>query len=138
MDAQNLQENLYDFETSKLLKELGFDEECRDYYSADEDDCGTMPNLEGVNWNQNVNFISAPTWWQVKQWLWEKHKINIEITFAKSSSKMRDYRKFVWFIYVDGFWKNEFSDKQEFDSPVTAEIEGIKQAVEYKFKELKK
>ena len=70
---------------------------------------------------------TRPTWQQVKCWLWEKHKLLIKFDDDKDdefSFKVETLREVVF---------NEGS----FDSPITAEVEGLMKAVEYLYKENK-
>lgn len=126
-----MKEQFADYETSKMLKELRFDEVCLSFYS---------------NYNQQVNrndswdmgFTSkdltkdfmeclAPTWQQVKQWLWENHKWRISIR--------RISKEYTYEIWNQNNAPIEYGVK--YDSPINAEIVGIKQAIQYLHKNKK-
>lgn len=70
-------EDYVSFETAKLLKDKGFDEECLRFY---------MPNGYGVwKYEHYHDFdisdrIECPTLQMAMKWLREVHKISIEIT----------------------------------------------------------
>lgn len=75
-------ENYVSFETAKLLKEKGFDEEC-DYLYVD----GELVRAQGCacNWNKGEtlfadykNECSAPTLQLAMKWLRKKYNIHIE------------------------------------------------------------
>ena len=76
-------EDYVNFETAKLLKEKGFNEEVKTFYSYDtefkiydfqEDDRWDTPN----NWGEN--YWSVPTLQMAMKWLREVHNIEIVIT----------------------------------------------------------
>ena len=78
------------FETSKLFKERGFDEECFGYYNKEGkiryagtiDEryrTGGMETDEMKNSSLNSLYCSAPLWQQCFNWLKEKHDIVISI-----------------------------------------------------------
>lgn len=74
-------EDYVNYETAKLLKEKGFDEECWCWYEEDgyfkdsNDDYGFQSNLDHVS----DDFIcSAPTLQMTMKWLREKHNLSIE------------------------------------------------------------
>lgn len=136
-----MKEELADYETSKMLKELGFDEECFAFFKQDlliEDSASNTSLNEFINETKSVNpsilndnLCSAPSYHQVKKWLWEKHGITIY--------DIRDYVKNTFEFRAT---KNKLNliDKQvqmlplkmeSFNSPITAEIEGIKYSIKY-------
>lgn len=127
-----MKENFCDYETSKMLKELGFDEGCSNAYLP-YDQAKTLNNYLPKNWNgDQADYIdprkcpiSAPLWQQAKQWLWDQHKIWVETE--------NDYDiKFHFFVYMGkGKGLGIHNDEVCFDSPILAETEGIKAAVKY-------
>ena len=76
------QEAHVSFETAKLLKEKGFDWDCRDYYEIlDNGEYIERPN--GINWVDNNDYagcISMPTQQMALRWLREVYKIVIAIS----------------------------------------------------------
>lgn len=75
-------EDYVSFETAKLLKEKGFDGECRDYYNEN----GHFYSEDfKSNWNASRNksivLFSCPTLQMAMKWLREVHNIHIEIGY---------------------------------------------------------
>ena len=74
-----IKEDYVSFEIAKLLKEKGFDGECRDYYNTD----GHFYSEDfKSNWNDNrvqIPLFSASTHQMVTKWLREVHNLFIEI-----------------------------------------------------------
>ena len=70
----NIQEDYVSFETAKLLKEKGFDEECYTCYVIDE-----IQHYDYKSRNSELitGIISAPTLQMAMKWLREKHNIHI-------------------------------------------------------------
>ena len=69
-----IQEDFVSFETAKLLKEKGFDEECRAFYVKSKE-CGIelFPVGRSHNYNDDVYpCISAPTHQMAMAWLRKK------------------------------------------------------------------
>lgn len=113
-----------DYETSKMLKELG---------------CDLIPlcifydNGKGqeIFWaSQSDKSMPAFLWQQAEQWLWEKQKINIEQNLFYGNQKELRLN-----IYTEAFRDGNsiwfFRHKFETSNPITAKIEGIKAAVKY-------
>ena len=131
---------LADFMTSKMLKELGFNEDCIAFYEEDGEFKYNNGTQEfGSNWlannKKNIEYYSAPLLEQVKKWLWMEHRI---FTIARPISWSENTYRFE--SYRDGFGIVCSIDDEHLDSPLTAENEGIKKSVEYlhKLKQLKK
>ena len=129
-----MKKNFTDYETAKRLKELGMDEKCFDWYYAKvltntpQGDCyiKSQKELDILTEKFPAERYLAPLWQQVKAWLWEEHKIWLDVTdtgLAKEGEKI--YSCFVTRHKDDG--RNQYY----YASPITAEIEGIKQAVKY-------
>lgn len=73
-------EDYVSFETAKLLKENGFDWECRAFYVKSKE-CGIelFHAKEPYNYNNNVHpCTSAPTLQMAMKWLREVHNLVIE------------------------------------------------------------
>src|SRR3990167_9921599 len=111
--------NLFvDYETSKMLRELGFKENClrwfhNEYHEATSD-------YIFLQYEQDEHFCYAPIWQQAKEWLWEKHKIRIDVL---SHGVFPDC-DFLSTILL----KEETLVQTVFQTPIEAEIEGIKMA----------
>ena len=88
-------EDYVSFETAKLLKERGFDGECRDYYNID----GHFYSEDfKSNWNFGkgaITIFSAPTLQMAMKWLREKHNIFLSIQQHMDMS-------YVWYTYANG------------------------------------
>ena len=73
-------EDYVSFETAKLIKEKGFEGECRDYYNTDGHFCSEDFKS---NWNHGgsatITIFSAPTLQMAMKWLREVHDCPIEI-----------------------------------------------------------
>lgn len=72
------------------------------------------------NMLRELGYEGDTSYWDIKQWFWEKH--GIEINYLSSKDRK------IWC----GGWKNDRvfdSTGNKFDSPITAEIEGIKKAI---------
>lgn len=72
-------EDYTDFETSKLLKEKGFDEQCdKCWYTQTK----RLENvIRGTNNNLSSLFICAPTLQMAAKWLRIKHKLHCDISY---------------------------------------------------------
>jgi hypothetical protein len=135
-----------DYETSEMLKKLGFKEECREAYIDVQDkrfrdengrlcsisfaitSYGEYPVMETGNFNKHADRVSAPLWWQVKCWLWKKHNVTLECSYEKELK-----------AFVCGGWKNDnelTTFKTKSKSPVESEIKAIQQTIEYLHKQL--
>ena len=73
-----IEEAYVSFETSKLLKEKGFDVSVRYYYQKIDDDI-TYNIGDFRNWNVHDMWYSMPTQQMAMQWLREAHNIHIDI-----------------------------------------------------------
>lgn len=96
-------EDYVSVETAKLLKEKGFDEEVRTFYSYDseiktwefeEDDRWDTPN----SWGYGEYYLSAPTLQMAMKWLREKYNIFLSIQQHTDMS-------YVWYSYAGGIPK---------------------------------
>lgn len=126
-----MKELLADFTTSKMLKELGFDEDCIAFY---EEDGEFKYNNGSKEFNNNylaknhkgIDYYSAPLLEQVKKWLWIEHRI---FTIARPISWSENKYRFE--SYREGFGIVCSVDDEHLDSPLKSEQEGIKKSVEY-------
>lgn len=137
-----MKELFLDYQHSKMLKELEFNEPCLKIYCA----YSTTGDNEIKLWKSetifekdssknsrlsNENSCTAPIYQQVKQFLWEKYEISIEVERVSISTvlfKVRVYQ------FVNG--DNELIQYLHFESPIEAEIEGIKTAISHLRKQL--
>ena len=92
-------EQLVEFETAKLAKERGFNEECWDYY----DNGGvSRPNITKVS--NKMKLISAPTQSLLQKWLREVHNIKLTVMFRENS--ITGTESWDWLIKgIDVFYK---------------------------------
>jgi len=73
-------EDYVSFETAKLLKENGFDEECRALYTVWFDEEVEGPTEDRAeNWNIEPRHLSAPTLQMAMKWLREENNKTIII-----------------------------------------------------------
>ena len=72
-------EDYVNFETAKLLKEKGFDEECFALYNPDGILIQSGIRLNNIQVGRVKGSYSAPTLQMVMKWLREVHKIYIDI-----------------------------------------------------------
>ena len=85
-------EDYVSFETAKLLKEKGFDEETRGYYPIKGDATGRLMFGSEYNHNHSQVQISAPTLQMAMKWLREEHKLFIFIsTWRKLTNAVQYY-----------------------------------------------
>ena len=75
-------EDYVSFETSKLLKEKGFDEECYLHYSSDG-------KTQHWNYQSPVDGISAPTLQIAMKWLREKHNQNVTVKAYNNVARLK-------------------------------------------------
>lgn len=122
-----MKDQFADYETSKMLKELGFDKPCFAYYDSRRIlEIRDYPDRESRgNWKIELPPCTAPLWQQVKEWLWI-HKAICMHTF----SDVRDEGTLFICEAVHGY-APIIKQIQNTTSPITAEIEGIKKTVEY-------
>lgn len=131
-----MKEQFVDFETAKMLKELGFNEACEYMYDGfilirSE----KLPARYETNFNSELSkhrfakYISAPLWQQVEQWLWEEHNIILEIDEVDNGRI---------FCSVSKLGENYLFETEANDSPITAKTEGIKAAVKHLHSQLSK
>ena len=126
-----MKEQFSDYQTSKMLKKLGSNQEQTSaYYLKGKFHFNSINNRTFGESKSDI--VSAYLWQQVKQWLWENHKI-----FFTTHSDGLEAKQFGTEIFV-----NEKVTKASnmsiklfhlvwFDSPNVSEIEAIKKAVEY-------
>lgn len=132
-----------DYQTSKMLKELGFNSQCLKYYTISAiKEIGTKTEQElqiihSANcYNSEMkdnDDCSAPIWQQIKQWLWDNHSIRIAVVHEWGSFGATVYGK-----YNTNSPKKFICATKIIDSPIEVEIEGIKEAVEYLYNQNKK
>lgn len=117
-----MKEPFADYKTSERLKELGFDDKVMGYH-LNKVDGVYITAYERVEQHRS---IKAPLWQEIKQWLWEKHGIAVSWR-REDGDECFNYK-----LYGDV----EINRSDEiFESPITAEIEGIKKAIEYLYNE---
>ena len=91
-------EDYVSFETAKLLKEKGFDWECRAFYVKSKE-CGTelFHAKEPYNYDNNVHpCVSAPTLQMAMKWLREEKGVAV----IPVISSVLDNEKFLWDVKI--------------------------------------
>jgi len=79
--SEPITEDFVSFETAKLLKEKGFDERVKSYYTESGLE-GYMLALKATkNTELGSGFIACPTLQMAMKWLREVHKIFIDVDF---------------------------------------------------------
>lgn len=116
MEEQITIEQFADHPTSQMVKELGFNERCYEYGS------------EGL--------FGYPSWWQIKQFLWEKYKFTVCVDINRDKEChccVRDYNMEIIIPsdILSENWKPKF-----FDSPIEAERDAIRKAVKHLHEQL--
>lgn len=126
-------ENFLDYEHSKMLEELAlkidtttteseqhniwcFHKGAKKYLLVTVFYLDTNQNAIQFDTNDSCD---APTYWQAKQFLWEKHKISLQVESYVEGMEGHKFR--IW---------NTKDWLYKFDSPITAEMEGIKSAIQ--------
>lgn len=119
------------YESCRMLKELGFNEECFVFYNGSEGGLvyPVSAKREHMNEEWERTFI-APLYQQVKQWLWEKHQMHIKHEMVSDDC-------FEYYIRIKMSQLVKYSDSRAYKSPVIAEREGIKAAIEYIYENTK-
>jgi hypothetical protein len=86
---KNIKPTYVTFEQAKWLKEIGFDMKLKYHYpnlSENQEIC--LP----TNWNNftdmagNSYYFSAPEQWQVVEWLFLKHRLDIIVKYPESNT----------------------------------------------------
>lgn len=112
-----MKDQFVDYATAKMLKEIEMNEKWSfGYYQHG----GELIQKQTNNGQQQATY-EAYLWQQVEQWLWEKHNIMIQIK--------EDGEEFYSYGWGSG--------GSNVSSPITAKIEGIKQAVKHLHNQLK-
>lgn len=70
-------EDYVSYETAKLLKEKGFDGECRDYYNTEGHFYSEDFKSDWNNGRGPITIFSAPTLQMTMKWLRKEHHLNI-------------------------------------------------------------
>lgn len=135
-----MKEQFTDYDTAKMLKELGFDERCMAFHHE-----GTMYSFGDDKDNEFVlthkhstcnskKTICLPLWQQIEEWLWEKHKEWI----AMDGDTIQGRTFFSSSVCSESIGRN-FSGKSIHSehTPITAKTEGIKAAVKHKHEQFK-
>ena len=132
-----MNDQFVDLNIARKLKELGFDDGCfkyihdaPDFYQYKFSDNFKKCNNSELASKIHHGYITLPTWQQLKKWLWDKHRI-----WAWAEHWHPD--GFIW-LWKEGRSEVNMNHKEKFDIPYMAEIEGIKQAVEFLHKQINK
>ena len=129
--------NLVSYNQAVLLKSLSFTEECNYYYEKYNLTChcecvsgdGGFPDYEvtlddlmsSVNKNcPDLDVFDAPTLEQVRNWLIEKHKIFVELTYKFTNNSI-----FWGYKYTNLDTKYEYYPNETFDNHYVAMSDGI-------------
>lgn len=106
-----------DYETAKMASLLGLETMCIAYYTKSKN--LMMP--DSINYPKLTNKeVWAPTWQQVKQWLWEKYGIAVHYEWLSS-----------FYSRIEQMGETQKGGLTPHKSPITAEIDGIKATVNF-------
>lgn len=72
-----IEESYVSFDTAKMLKEAGFDCNCRKWYSQQDNDVLEWEADAGCNWNVYNSDISRPTQALAARWLRDVYNLHI-------------------------------------------------------------
>ena len=112
--------NFTDYETAKKLKELGFKDVCYGFFAHHKDGYYILDLIKSKN---EGGVVSSPMWQQVKEWLWNNNKIMITCEICLGGIQ--------FFVWKEQIGLGLHDDDVYFDSPIKAETQGIKMAVEH-------
>lgn len=123
--------HLVPYETAKQLSELGYNEEpvTEGMYNTG----GTLILMKGKTSQQ---YVTAPLWQQVGQWLWDKHEITIKKYHTSDGAENNEF--YCQIIKYTRKTKLLINDTEFNTSPILAEQEGVIVAVAYLYKQSKK
>lgn len=118
-----MENNFADYETSKILKELGFTDGCLAWYGRKFPET-RWGNLYIEQFIGAGDFsCDAPTWQQIEQWLWDSYKYRISVIANEDgiilSCRDRSYCR----IYQQ--------DIGIYDNPIAAKIDGIIKCIQH-------
>jgi hypothetical protein len=105
-----MKDELISYETAKLAKEKGFDEECKYYYDTEKElDDFSYYAGNGTGFDQNstckendyynhkIDFV-VPTQSLLQRWLREKHKLHLSVSYSVDHNKysVNGYDEYHW------------------------------------------
>lgn len=126
----NISEDYVSFETAKLLKEKGFDEQIRDFYRYENNIWIHRNTYEHNHFNLGIprweNCYSCPTLQMATKWLREEHNIFISIVFCTYPS----LNKVTWTPEISTFDSVFPESAIEYDSYEEATEAAIKYCLE--------
>lgn len=124
-------EDYVSFETAKLLKEKGFDEECSSAFYK------TGRIVDGYDSEFSYNYYDRPTLQIARKWLREKHNLHIEIRITNDSmSDMINVVRYYWVMLSTETGKAKWCDESTvytvklFNKSEEAEEDAIRRALE--------
>ena len=101
-----IQEDYISFESAKLLKEKGFNEECFALYNPDGVLIQSGIRLNNIQVGRVKGSYSAPTLQMAMKWLREIHKIFIEVYADKAyNSKDIIFNYEIWDENLNSIWR---------------------------------
>jgi|688.fasta_scaffold27763_21 hypothetical protein len=113
-----MEKEFVNYEIALILKEIGFDEPCFNYYDGNKNKNSiNLGNGYVTKYMVSDNFTIAPLYQQAFRWFREKYGLlyNIDETYKKSSE----------YIYSIGYgWSDAFESYEE------AEFECLKKLIE--------
>lgn len=120
---KKIESQFADYETAKMLKELGYKIDREDIFGFYTKEIGKLVPLH----KPITGDLTAPLWQQVVEWIWEKHGIY----FVFEDSEEKPFGDSVFICIVKKENKEIFDIQQSSNCPIIAKIQGIKQAVKH-------
>lgn len=128
-----IEEDYVSFETAKLLKENGYNEECAYYIIRDEDGCIRHLYASTVSSLTKTNKIlyKSPTLYEAQKWLREKHKMFVSAAPQPPFTKPLEF--FYWIDFPEETIDNYGSlvIVEHFSSYEQALDKGIQDALDF-------
>ena len=122
-----IEESYVSFDTAKLLKEVGFDVPCRDFFTIEGDGNVVITEARSCRYHNSFEdcFISRPTLALAARWLREVYNVAIYSLYDDDMEQ--------WFYVVDAFTKNPvingFQSGSEYDDYESAFEDGLREAI---------
>lgn len=123
------------FETAKLLKEKGFDWECRSFYEYFSSVItmyqGMLPELSEAARNYNKeeyrDICSRPTQQMAMRWLWEEKGLNVNAIYGDYPALKKSF----WMPQIDSLNGCYGVDDEDFFREYDSREECVEAALEY-------
>ncbi len=120
-----------DFETSRMMKALGYADKCFGFYANE----GEVHNITDNAWHEHKSMkaevpVVSPLWQDVEAWLWEKFNIQCRETNMSIGHGWYATYKICGSRDLQTVFDEEMP-ADFFPSPIEAKIAGLKNAVKW-------